>query len=304
MSYLPEFLKGLLKYLSDPTEDVRVATETLLADFVHEIRDVSTVRKRAEEQAKSKADSSSRSAFIADDDDHSAYDDESALMRPLTSTIGILGLGFLDKAEVMVPFTPRLVPAILPNLAHHVTMIQSAAIQTNKLLLSVIQALASPAEPPSRPVPAPRLPKSSTPTSSTSRQSTTGKDSSRDVLSPELIPESPPLSRSRTNIAALDPSLTPRLTGMGPAPLPGGSSSQSGALEAAKSGSGDLFAFGRHYISNLAAHHPDLAYLHLVEPRINGNTARNDGDVAAHESNDSLRALWAPRPLIRAGGSE
>jgi NADPH2 dehydrogenase len=57
-----------------------------------------------------------------------------------------------------------------------------------------------------------------------------------------------------------------------------------------------------YVISQLAAHHPDLAYLHLVEPRINGNATRNDGDVAAHESNDSLRALWAPRPLIRAGG--
>jgi vacuole morphology and inheritance protein 14 len=52
--------------------------------------------------------------------------------------------------EVMVLFTPRLIPAILPNLAHHVPMIQSSAIRTNKLLLSVIQALPSPSEPPSR----------------------------------------------------------------------------------------------------------------------------------------------------------
>jgi vacuole morphology and inheritance protein 14 len=88
------------KYLSDPTEDVRVATETLLADFVREIRDVSVVTKRQEEKAKSKRDSSSirhsdlggedrlpdfsvdhseRAAFIAENDDHSAYGDESAL---------------------------------------------------------------------------------------------------------------------------------------------------------------------------------------------------------------------------------
>ena len=52
---------------------------------------------------------------------------------------------FLSFAhEVMVPFTPRLIPAILPNLAHHVTMIQSAAIRTNKLLLNVIQKLPAP----------------------------------------------------------------------------------------------------------------------------------------------------------------
>lgn len=45
------------KYLSDPTEDVRVATETILADFLRETRDVTVVRKRSEEQAKSKQDS-------------------------------------------------------------------------------------------------------------------------------------------------------------------------------------------------------------------------------------------------------
>ncbi|KAF8213897.1 ARM repeat-containing protein [Mycena galopus ATCC 62051] len=293
ISYLPEFLDGLLKYLSDPTEDVRVATETLLADFVREIRDVSTVRKRAEEQ-KSKRDSASirtsdlgggddrlgdfsvdhseRSAFIAD---HEDYGDESAVAKDeapsdadyrdtgawvpgqgvridYDAIIEILiqqldgehdeiqqstALRWLAEfltftSEVMVPFTPRLIPAILPNLAHHVTMIQSAAIQTNKLLLNVIQALPSPAEPPARPVPPSRLPGSPTPTSTTSRQSTTGKEPSRDVSSPETVPDSPsapaaqPLSRSRTNISALDPNLTPRPSEMGPPPLPGGSTSR------------------------------------------------------------------------------
>lgn len=47
----------------------------------------------------------------------------------------------------MVPFTPRLIPAILPNLAHHVPMIQATASRTNSLLLSVIQALPPPIEP-------------------------------------------------------------------------------------------------------------------------------------------------------------
>lgn len=44
------------KYLSDPTEDVRVATEILLADFLREIREVSNVRKKREEQAIIKKD--------------------------------------------------------------------------------------------------------------------------------------------------------------------------------------------------------------------------------------------------------
>ncbi|KAJ7348519.1 hypothetical protein DFH08DRAFT_914338 [Mycena albidolilacea] len=47
-----------------------------------------------------------------------------------------------------------------------------------------------------------------------------------------------------------------------------------------------------YVVSELAARHPSLAYLHLVEPRVNGN----------HGSNDVFRALWAPRRLVRAGG--
>jgi vacuole morphology and inheritance protein 14 len=42
------------KYLSDPIEDVRIATENLLADFLREIRDVSVVQKRYEEQIRLK----------------------------------------------------------------------------------------------------------------------------------------------------------------------------------------------------------------------------------------------------------
>lgn len=94
------------KYLSDPTEDVRVATETLLADFLREIRDVSVVRKRTEEQARSKRDNESirhpdtasetlpdlvlenseHAVFIAEKDDHSTfYDDESSHKEDFTS---------------------------------------------------------------------------------------------------------------------------------------------------------------------------------------------------------------------------
>jgi vacuole morphology and inheritance protein 14 len=37
------------KYLEDPTEDVKIATENILADFLKEIRDVTAVQKRMEE---------------------------------------------------------------------------------------------------------------------------------------------------------------------------------------------------------------------------------------------------------------
>jgi vacuole morphology and inheritance protein 14 len=112
---------------------------------------------------------------------------------------------FLNFAhEVMVPFTPRLIPAILPNLAHHVTMIQSAAIRTNKLLLNVIQNLPSPTDASSRPATEKQtavsrtIPASPTPTaasSNPSRQSTAGKESGvstrGEVSSPEDLTETP-----------------------------------------------------------------------------------------------------------------
>jgi vacuole morphology and inheritance protein 14 len=44
--YLPRLLSR--KYLSDPTEDVRVATENLLADFLRELRDVTFVSRQFE----------------------------------------------------------------------------------------------------------------------------------------------------------------------------------------------------------------------------------------------------------------
>lgn len=42
------------KYLSDPTEDVRIATENLLADFLREIRDVTLVQRHHEDQLRVK----------------------------------------------------------------------------------------------------------------------------------------------------------------------------------------------------------------------------------------------------------
>jgi vacuole morphology and inheritance protein 14 len=46
--------------------------------------------------------------------------------------------------EIMVSFTPRLIGVVLPNLAHHVPMIQSTALRTNKLLSTVIRNLPVP----------------------------------------------------------------------------------------------------------------------------------------------------------------
>ncbi|CAK5284574.1 unnamed protein product [Mycena citricolor] len=54
-----------------------------------------------------------------------------------------------------------------------------------------------------------------------------------------------------------------------------------------------------YVISELAKRHPDLAYLHLVEPRISGSATVDE--ETPEESNDPLAALWSPRPLVVAG---
>ena len=105
--------------------------------------------------------------------------------------------------EIMIPFTPRLILAILPNLAHDVPMIQSAAVKTNKLLLNVVQSLPSPAQStldlpstqkqgvdgktnPAAPSPTPTA--NSVPTRHSSKDQV--NPPVRDLNSPELIQES------------------------------------------------------------------------------------------------------------------
>ncbi|KAI5120665.1 hypothetical protein M0805_006954 [Coniferiporia weirii] len=204
ISYLPEFLDGLFKYLSDPTEDVRIATENLLADFLREMRSIAMVQKRTEDKAKLTREADAyeqgrrpddklpditmthpeRAAFLPEGEGFmQSHDGESAsevdvkdtgayipgqnvkvdhaavvetLLQQLDNehdeiqmSTALLWLAdFLHFAQdVMLPFTPRLIPAILPNLAHHVPMIQHQATRTNQALVNVVQNLPSPSLP-------------------------------------------------------------------------------------------------------------------------------------------------------------
>lgn len=60
-----------------------------------------------------------------------------------------------------------------------------------------------------------------------------------------------------------------------------------------------------HLISTIRDLYPDFAYLHVVEPRVDGSaerTVRETVPVNQLEQRDTLHALWAPKPLISAGG--
>ncbi|KAL1690560.1 hypothetical protein GGG16DRAFT_55350 [Schizophyllum commune] len=57
-----------------------------------------------------------------------------------------------------------------------------------------------------------------------------------------------------------------------------------------------------YFVKELKARHPDFAYIHLVEPRVIGIENRDEKDIDPREQNDFLRAIWAPKALISAGG--
>ncbi|KAL1752240.1 hypothetical protein FB107DRAFT_220310 [Schizophyllum commune] len=56
-----------------------------------------------------------------------------------------------------------------------------------------------------------------------------------------------------------------------------------------------------HFVSQLVARHPALAYVHVVEARVNGYMTVPPEEYDPRKSNDFIRKLWAPRPLISCG---
>ncbi len=55
-----------------------------------------------------------------------------------------------------------------------------------------------------------------------------------------------------------------------------------------------------HFVTKLSELYSDMAYIHVVEPRVLGSS--DDPDALPHETLDFLRNIWKPRPFISAGG--
>ena len=73
VSYLPSFLGGLFKFLSDPNRDVHIATQGALERFLNEIKKIARIkrglaqRRRGQGDEQAKHSSSSDSASICSD---------------------------------------------------------------------------------------------------------------------------------------------------------------------------------------------------------------------------------------------
>lgn len=56
-----------------------------------------------------------------------------------------------------------------------------------------------------------------------------------------------------------------------------------------------------HLISQIRDAYPEFAYLHVVEPRVDGNTSRDVVPSSQLEEGNLIHDLWAPKPFISAG---
>lgn len=83
VSYLPEFLGGIFKFLSDPNRDVHVATQGALERFLSEIKRISRIKKGIVESRKSRSEGKRKRSGSMDSDasvapDVGADDDSTA----------------------------------------------------------------------------------------------------------------------------------------------------------------------------------------------------------------------------------
>ncbi|KAG0324350.1 hypothetical protein BG000_002255 [Podila horticola] len=190
VSYLPDFLDGLLYFLSDSNPDVRTLTQKLLNDFLTEIREVAELQQQQQHehlQARLKQlqlsdrpnNRDQDTTLVAKDD---TLESESTghgkgswvpgqgvsinyakivkILKPhLTSNdedIQETALRWINEfmslaKDVMIQFTPTLIPAVLPCLAHSVNSIRIIANETNLSLYRLVYESALPPEPQPQP---------------------------------------------------------------------------------------------------------------------------------------------------------
>ncbi|GAW03463.1 nadh:flavin oxidoreductase nadh oxidase [Lentinula edodes] len=56
-----------------------------------------------------------------------------------------------------------------------------------------------------------------------------------------------------------------------------------------------------YIVKNIKKLYPNFAYVSVCEPRVEGSTTR-DTPITSTDSNDFIRDIWTPKPLIVAGG--
>ncbi|KAK4452078.1 ARM repeat-containing protein [Podospora aff. communis PSN243] len=166
VTYLPEFLGGLLRFLSDPNRDVHAATQGCLDKFLSEIRRIARVKKGIEESKKSKGDGKRKredsvesgsvrlapeegdevdSETINDEDDSSSEDDwvpgqdvqinYKAILEILTATLDspLEEDGLLESLRWIVEFLdicPEEVLPFTPKILAHLLPAMASGVES------------------------------------------------------------------------------------------------------------------------------------------------------------------------------
>ncbi|KAH8819608.1 vacuolar protein 14 C-terminal Fig4p binding-domain-containing protein [Xylogone sp. PMI_703] len=177
VSYLPEFLGGLFKFLSDTNRDVQVTTRDALERFLNEIKRIARVKKGIDESRKSRSEGKrkrvdsidSDSVEIAPEDNESGVDEDVSdndwipgqdveihykdILVILTTNLDSSEeeclleslrwiLEFLDICpEEVLPFTPTILEHLLPAMASTVQSIRDAAAGVNTALMDYVVSL-------------------------------------------------------------------------------------------------------------------------------------------------------------------
>ena len=58
------------------------------------------------------------------------------------------------------------------------------------------------------------------------------------------------------------------------------------------------------FVERIRDEHPNLAYIHVIEARVNGNAVVAVSDENRAHSNEVFRKIWGDRPYIAAGGMD
>lgn len=212
VSFLPEFLDGLLNCLSDPSVDVRVATSELLKEFLNEIQEAAATRDQQEkastpqprkkstdepappppppsapgtdttatvaapapEEVEETEETKDEATLGPDNDEHGkgTYIPGQGVIVQSERIIDILVRHLSSKEEhiqrtalewinvfiviapdVVIQFTPKIILAVLPCLAHPVVVIRDTAKKTNQSLQQLVLATPTPAPPLPQPSP-------------------------------------------------------------------------------------------------------------------------------------------------------
>lgn len=171
-TFLPDFLDGLIHFLSDTHQDVRVATSRLLDGFLDEIKRVKLTEKMQIQKAylgshltSSMTDEPSydpRPSRLLDSTARARTDEplQFDVMVDFTKILEILQRHLTSESEAiqltalrwvsdffaicpgnLLPFTPQLLRVVLPALSHESTALRRAAREVNDRLLTLIRVV-------------------------------------------------------------------------------------------------------------------------------------------------------------------